>query len=82
MANAEIYQRQFIFCFCVVGSNQADSWVESSRIVSTERNSSHILVVDDDPAVQHLISEYFVAARLTNRPLQSQINLLLKFQLQ
>src|SRR5258706_1971814 len=33
--------------------------VESSRIVATDRSSGHILVVDDDPAVRHLISDYF-----------------------
>jgi two-component system, OmpR family, response regulator len=33
--------------------------VESSRIVATDCSSSHILVVDDDPAVRHLISDYF-----------------------
>jgi two-component system OmpR family response regulator len=33
--------------------------VESSRFVSTDCGSGHILVVDDDPAVRHLISDYF-----------------------
>src|SRR5882672_12484084 len=33
--------------------------VESSRIVATDCRSGHILVVDDDPAVRHLISDYF-----------------------
>ena len=33
--------------------------VEPSRIVATDCGSSHILVVDDDPAVRHLISDYF-----------------------
>src|SRR5258705_7095367 len=33
--------------------------VESSRIVVTDCSSGHILVVDDDPAVRHLISDYF-----------------------
>src|SRR5260370_8021035 len=33
--------------------------VESNRIVATDCSSSHILVVDDDPAVRHLISDYF-----------------------
>jgi two-component system OmpR family response regulator len=33
--------------------------VESSRIVAGDCRSGHILVVDDDPAVRHLISEYF-----------------------
>ncbi|MEH2488797.1 hypothetical protein [Bradyrhizobium sp. AZCC 2230] len=33
--------------------------VESSRIVATDCNSGHVLVVDDDPAVRHLISDYF-----------------------
>jgi two-component system, OmpR family, response regulator len=33
--------------------------VESSRIVAPDCRSGHILVVDDDPAVRHLISEYF-----------------------
>jgi two-component system OmpR family response regulator len=33
--------------------------VEPSRIVATDCSSSHILVVDDDPAVRHLISDYF-----------------------
>src|SRR5258707_8673491 len=33
--------------------------VESSRIAVTDCSSDHILVVDDDPAVRHLISDYF-----------------------
>jgi two-component system, OmpR family, response regulator len=33
--------------------------VEFSRIVATDGSSRHILVVDDDPAVRHLISDYF-----------------------
>jgi two-component system OmpR family response regulator len=33
--------------------------VESSRIVAPDYRSGHILVVDDDPAVRQLISEYF-----------------------
>src|SRR5258708_35349751 len=33
--------------------------VGPSRIVATDCSSSHILVVDDDPAVRHLISDYF-----------------------
>jgi two-component system OmpR family response regulator len=33
--------------------------VESSRIVATGFSSGRLLVVDDDPAVRHLISEYF-----------------------
>jgi two-component system OmpR family response regulator len=33
--------------------------VEPSRIVSADCSSGHILVVDDDPAVRHLISDYF-----------------------
>jgi len=33
--------------------------VESHHIVSTGCSSGHILVVDDDPAVRHLISDYF-----------------------
>jgi two-component system, OmpR family, response regulator len=33
--------------------------VEPSRIVATDCSSNHILVVDDDPAVRHLISDYF-----------------------
>src|SRR5258708_7267188 len=33
--------------------------VESSRIVATDCSSGHILVVDDDPAVRQLISDYF-----------------------
>src|SRR5712671_4115949 len=33
--------------------------VESSRIAVTDCNSGHILVVDDDPAVRYLISDYF-----------------------
>jgi len=33
--------------------------VEPSRIVATDCSSGHILVVDDDPAVRHLISDYF-----------------------
>src|SRR5258706_1160194 len=31
----------------------------SSRIAVTDCSSDHILVVDDDPAVRHLISDYF-----------------------
>jgi len=33
--------------------------VESSRILATDCRAGHILVVDDDPAVRHLISDYF-----------------------
>src|SRR5712671_4638856 len=33
--------------------------VESSRIAVTDCSSDHILVVDDDPAVRYLISDYF-----------------------
>jgi two-component system, OmpR family, response regulator len=33
--------------------------VESGRIVATDCSSGHILIVDDDPAVRHLISDYF-----------------------
>jgi two-component system, OmpR family, response regulator len=33
--------------------------VESSGIVATDCRSGRILVVDDDPAVRHLISDYF-----------------------
>src|ERR1700730_9234025 len=33
--------------------------VEYSRIVAADCSSGHILVVDDDPAVRHLISDYF-----------------------
>jgi two-component system, OmpR family, response regulator len=33
--------------------------VEPSGIVATDCSSSHILVVDDDPAIRHLISDYF-----------------------
>jgi DNA-binding response OmpR family regulator len=33
--------------------------VESSRIVAADCRSGHILVVDDDPAVRQLISDYF-----------------------
>ncbi len=33
--------------------------VESSRVVATGGSPGHVLVVDDDPAVQHLISDYF-----------------------
>jgi two-component system, OmpR family, response regulator len=33
--------------------------VESSRIMATGFSSGRILVVDEDPAVRHLISEYF-----------------------
>jgi len=33
--------------------------VESSRIVAPDCRAGHILVVDDDPAVRHLIAEYF-----------------------
>jgi two-component system, OmpR family, response regulator len=33
--------------------------VESSRTMATGLSSGRILVVDDDPAVQHLISDYF-----------------------
>src|ERR1700681_2824224 len=32
--------------------------VESSRIVATDSSSGPLLVVDDDPAVRHLISDY------------------------
>jgi DNA-binding response OmpR family regulator len=33
--------------------------VETSPIVATDCGSGHVLVVDDDPAVRHLISDYF-----------------------
>src|SRR5712672_765692 len=33
--------------------------VESGRTMATGLSSSRILVVDDDPAVRHLISDYF-----------------------
>jgi hypothetical protein len=33
--------------------------VESSRTMATGLSSGRILVVDDDPAVRHLISDYF-----------------------
>jgi DNA-binding response OmpR family regulator len=33
--------------------------VESSRIAATGCSSGHVLVVNDDPAVRHLISDYF-----------------------
>src|SRR6202163_189024 len=33
--------------------------VESNRIVATDCSSVPVLVVDDDPAVRHLISDYF-----------------------
>src|SRR6266403_2202223 len=33
--------------------------VESNRIVATDCSSGPVLVVDDDPAVRHLISDYF-----------------------
>src|SRR6202035_4497331 len=33
--------------------------VESSRIPATGCSSGHVLVVDDDPAVRHLLSDYF-----------------------
>jgi two-component system OmpR family response regulator len=33
--------------------------VEPSSIVATDGSSGHVLVVDDDPAVRHLISDYF-----------------------
>ena len=33
--------------------------VESSRTTATDFSSGRILVVDDDPAVRHLISDYF-----------------------
>jgi two-component system OmpR family response regulator len=35
------------------------TYVESSRTMSTGLSSGRILVVDDDPAVRHLISDYF-----------------------
>src|SRR5258706_8826547 len=33
--------------------------VESSRVMATDCRSGHVLVVDDDPAIRHLISDYF-----------------------
>ena len=33
--------------------------IESSRVVAAGRSPGRILVVDDDPAVRHLISDYF-----------------------
>ena len=40
--------------------------VESSRIAVTDCSSGHILVVDDDPAVRYLISDYFGQHELTD----------------
>src|SRR5260370_12509496 len=40
--------------------------VESSRIAVTHCSSGHILVVDDDPAVRYLISDYFEQHELTD----------------
>ena len=63
MANAEISR---VSIHASVGSAAAMptpdhvlTKVESSRIVATDCRSGHILVVDDDPAVRHLISNYF-----------------------
>jgi DNA-binding NtrC family response regulator len=33
--------------------------VQPSRVVATDCSSGHVLVVDDDPAVRHLISGFF-----------------------
>ena len=63
MASAEIHPYQVML---LRGPQQAMrtpdhmlTKVESSRIVATDCSSSHILVVDDDPSVRHLISNYF-----------------------
>jgi len=63
MANAEI-SRVSIFASArsaaaVRTPDHMLTKVEPSRIVATDCSSSHILVVDDDPAVRHLISDYF-----------------------
>src|ERR1700737_1343254 len=63
MANAEI-SRVSIYAFVRSAAvmrppDHMLTKVESSRIVATDCRSGHILVVDDDPAVRQLISDYF-----------------------
>jgi DNA-binding response OmpR family regulator len=63
MASAEIHPYQFMLLRgpqqAMRTPDQVLTEVESSRIVATDCRSGHILVVDDDPAVRHLISNYF-----------------------
>src|ERR1700716_3873674 len=63
MASAEIHPYQFMLLRgpqqAMRTPDQVLTKVESSRIVATDCRSGHILVVDDDPAVRHLISNYF-----------------------
>jgi two-component system OmpR family response regulator len=63
MASAEIHPYQVMLLRgpqqAMRTPDQVPTEVESSRIVATDCRSGHILVVDDDPAVRHLISSYF-----------------------
>src|SRR6202048_4497134 len=63
MASAEIHPYQFMLLRgpqpAMRTPDHMRTKVESSRIVATDCRSGHILVVDDDPAVRHLISDYF-----------------------
>ena len=57
MANAEIYQRQFIYASArsAAATRTCDHLLTKvGHIVSTDCNLSHILVVDDDPAVREV----------------------------
>src|SRR5260370_17288947 len=63
MANAEDEPLSIYACArSAAGGGTPDHMVtkvESSRIAVTDCSSDHILVVDDDPAVRYLISDYF-----------------------
>jgi two-component system, OmpR family, response regulator len=63
MANDEIHTCQFVASARPTAAMRAPDHlltkVESGGIVVTDCGSGHILVVDDDPAVRHLISDYF-----------------------
>ncbi|MDB5604505.1 MAG: DNA-binding response regulator, OmpR family, contains and winged-helix domain [Bradyrhizobium sp.] len=63
MANAEIHPVSIYASVrsaaAVQNPDHMLTKVESSRIVATDCSSGHVLVVDDDPAVRLLISDYF-----------------------
>src|SRR6195256_4424545 len=63
MANAEIHPVSIYASARSAAAMQTPDHmltkVESSHIVAIDRSSGHVLVVDDDPAVRHLISDYF-----------------------
>jgi DNA-binding response OmpR family regulator len=63
MANAEIHPVSIYAsarsAAAVQNPDHMLTKVQSSRIVATDCSSGHVLVVDDDPAVRLLISDYF-----------------------